>query len=278
MTLRAVHAGRANPFGGDLAVRVASAVVLAAFAFAGAWIGGWLAALVVAVAVVVVHLEWSSLTGDQREPALLLTAGLVLAIAVATAGYPGLALILVLVLIVAAGATSRSPWRPSGVAYAAVLGFGVLLVCLSPAFNRSATVFLLIVVWATDTGAFFAGRLIGGAKLWPSLSPNKTWAGAIGGLVAGVVGGAIVAEVAGLPVSLPLLAVAFSLALASEAGDLFESWVKRLFGAKDSGRLVPGHGGFMDRVDGLTAAAGLAALIGWFHGGAGDIAGGLVSW
>ena len=75
-----------------------------------------------------------------------------------------------------------------------------------------------------------------------------------------------------------LFAVAFALALVAEGGDLFESWVKRRFGAKDSGRLVPGHGGFMDRVDGLTAAAGLAALIGWLHGGAGNIAGGLVAW
>jgi phosphatidate cytidylyltransferase len=278
LTLPAVHAGRASPFGSDLALRAVSALVLAVVAFTGAWFGGWLAGLVVAAAIVVVHLEWIGLTGDQHRPMLLFTSGLVVAVAVATAGFPGSALILVLALIVTAGATSRDPWRPSGVGYAATLGFGVLLICLSPAFSRTATVFLLIVVSATDTGAFFAGRLIGGARLWPALSPNKTWAGAIGGLVAGVVAGGIVAEVAGLPMSWVLLAVAFALALVAEGGDLFESWVKRRFGAKDSGRLVPGHGGFMDRVDGLTAAAGLAALIGWLHGGAGNIAGGLVAW
>jgi phosphatidate cytidylyltransferase len=159
-----------------------------------------------------------------------------------------------------------------------LLGFGLLMLRLSPEEGRQATFFLLAVVSGTDTGAYFAGRTIGGPKLWPAISPNKTWAGAVGGLAMGLVAGLAVAAVFAVPVGPPLVAVAAVLSIAAQAGDLFESWVKRRFGAKDSGNIVPGHGGLMDRVDGLTFAAALAVLGGWLHGGAGDLAGGLLRW
>jgi len=264
--------------GGELALRLASAIVLAAIALAGAWFGGWPAACVVALAVVAVHLEWASVTGDRIMSVVPFAAVLVVALMAATAGYRLSALAVAAALVVVAYATSREPWRPAGVAYAAVFGFGVLLIRLADADALAATVFLLAVVWATDTGAFFIGRLVGGPKLWPRVSPGKTWSGAAGGLIAGVVAGIIVAVVAGMRADAPLLVVAAALSVMSQAGDLFESWVKRRFGAKDSSWIIPGHGGFMDRVDGLIFAAGLAVIVGWLHGGAGALAQGLIAW
>jgi phosphatidate cytidylyltransferase len=263
---------------GDLALRAGSGFVLAIIALLGAWFGGWLATLVVAVVVAISHREWAGLTGDSGVLVNGLTAGLVIALFFTPAGYQGVALLLVLALAVLAAASSREIWRPAGVLYAAVLGLGILFIRLSPEFGLLAIVFLLATVWATDTGAFFFGRWIGGAKLWPAVSPNKTWAGSIGGLVAGVLAAAMVIAIARLPLNGAVLAVAVLLSLAVQAGDLFESWVKRRAGAKDSGTIIPGHGGLLDRVDGLVFAAGAAAAVGWLHGGPTDIAGGLVAW
>jgi len=111
----------------------------------------------------------------------------------------------------------------------------------------------LLVVILTDTGAYFAGRAIGGPKLSPRLSPNKTWAGLVGGMIAAGIGGAIVAVVFRLPA--PLLWLGAPLAVAAQAGDLYESALKRAAGVKDSGRLLPGHGGVLDRIDGLVPVA-----------------------
>jgi phosphatidate cytidylyltransferase len=140
-------------------------------------------------------------------------------------------------------------------------------------------IFTLAVVWATDTGAFFAGRLIGGVKLWPRVSPNKTWAGAVGGAVAGIVAGLVAALILpDIEPSWSLAAVALALSVAGQVGDLAESAFKRRFGAKDSGTIVPGHGGMMDRLDSLVFASAVAFIIGWTHAGPGELARGLVRW
>ena len=264
--------------GADFPARLASAVVLAAVALAGAWFGGWVAAVVVAAAAVVVHLEWIGLTERSPWPAAIFTGALVVAIALVSAGVPVAGFAVVGIAILAAAVGTGDPWRPLGLAYAALLGLGLIVLRLTPELGFAAIVVVFAVVWATDTGAFVAGRLIGGPRLWPKVSPNKTWAGGIAGLALGVAAGALAAAAFGVPIGAPLLAVAALLSLAAQAGDLFESRIKRLFGAKDSGRLIPGHGGLMDRVDGLTFAAGLAALVGWLNAGPAGVAAGLLQW
>lgn len=129
-------------------------------------------------------------------------------------------------------------------------------------------IFLLVVVWTTDISAYFIGRVLGGPKLWRRISPNKTWSGAIGGLVFAIAAGVVQALVTGQGQIVAWAAFAAFLSIASQAGDLFESAIKRRFDVKDSSRLIPGHGGIMDRVDGLVAAAIAAAILGFLSGGA----------
>jgi len=147
-----------------------------------------------------------------------------------------------------------------------------------PAFGLAAVLFVLAVVWATDIGAYAAGRTLGGPKLWPAVSPKKTWSGFVGGLIAALIAGIVVALIAGARPGLTIAILSVALSLASQAGDLFESALKRRFGVKDASHLIPGHGGLMDRVDGLTFAAPVAALIGYIHSGAGHIGEGLLVW
>ncbi|MGX8832508.1 phosphatidate cytidylyltransferase [Brucella abortus] len=129
-------------------------------------------------------------------------------------------------------------------------------------FGFTTIVFLFAVVWSTDITAYFNGRALGGPKLAPRFSPNKTWSGAIGGAAAAVAGGLLVASLVAAPGGWGVPVLALLLSIVSQIGDLAESWVKRQFGAKDSGRLLPGHGGVLDRVDGLVAAAALLYLFG----------------
>jgi len=151
------------------------------------------------------------------------------------------------------------------------------LVRLDPEMGFVALVFVLLIVWVTDIGGYVAGHGIGGPKLWPRISPKKTWAGAVGGFLASlVVAGGFVAL--GLGKSGPLLLLGAILSLASQLGDLFESAVKRRFGVKDSSHIIPGHGGLMDRLDGFVAAVVLAAFFGLLRGGVDGVGRGLMVW
>ena len=134
------------------------------------------------------------------------------------------------------------------------------------------------MVWSTDIFGYVAGRLIGGPKLAPSISPKKTWSGACAGTLGALAAGTAVAAWAGVPSMLSPAAVAVVLSVVAQAGDLFESAIKRRFGVKDASDLIPGHGGLMDRLDGFIAAAGFAALIGITRGGVDFSAHGLLAW
>lgn len=154
-------------------------------------------------------------------------------------------------------------WQAAGVLYIGIPALSLLAIHLYPTYHAPHPLVVagfFIIVWATDTGALVAGKIVGGAKLAPSISPGKTWAGTIGGsLIAGVCYMGYVFLIDGALVSAFVFAVLFS--VSAHAGDLFESFVKRRFGRKDSGRMIPGHGGILDRVDSTFAAAPVMALL-----------------
>lgn len=264
--------------GSDLLIRTGSAAVLLVVALVAAYFGGIIAGLVAGAFALAVLLEWGTITGatpDRTWPVAVIVA---VAVAVSGLGMIGIACTIVVVAAIVAAAYTRGVWLPVGVIYASVLGIGLVALRMAPEFGLAALIVLLAVVWATDSGAFFAGRMIGGPKLAPAISPKKTWAGAIGGLVAALAAGLAAARLTEIPLTFGLISVVLGLSVFCQLGDLFESWVKRHVGAKDSGNTIPGHGGVMDRVDGLIFAVFAAIAIGTAHGGPSSIGRGLVIW
>ena len=216
----------------DLAVRTASAVVMIALAGTALWLGGWWWTVFVGLIAAGILLEWMALVRGFALPVL-------------------------------AGAL----WTFAGVVYVGV-ATAMLLYLRTPMVPVSAIATILAAVIATDVGAYFAGRTIGGPKIAPAISPSKTWAGLIGGAIASA------ATVAALtvawrtpgdlaPPGIPLeaLAIGIAIAIIAQTGDFFESWMKRRAGVKDSGRLLPGHGGLFDRMDGLLAVMAAGGLL-----------------
>ena len=211
----------------------------------------------------------------SRELRLRTVSALVLAplamLAVWLGGVPWAGLLAALAGVLAAewlGMTAR--WRLwarfAGVPYVGCAVVGLLFLRADPVVGCRATLFVMVVVWGSDVGAFLVGRAVGGPRLAPSISPGKTWSGAVGGLLVAVAAAALVIAAAGDVPRPASLAVAALLAAASQAGDLLESAVKRSAGVKDSGRLIPGHGGAFDRLDGVLIAAPLAAALAWLAG------------
>lgn len=246
-----------------LRARTVSASVLAVIGLAGAWLGGWPATIIVSALAVVIFWEWCRMTESHNRLAVGYVLPAILAFVLFAMDTGVVALLTLAAAVVVAAIRDGFPWRSAGVVFIGVFGLGLLSLRLSPQHGATAILFLFAIVWATDVAAYFGGRAIGGPKLWPRISPNKTWAGAAIGLVAGAAAGVAVAAVNGFGFSMTLALGAAALSVAAQAGDLFESAVKRRFGTKDSSRLVPGHGGLMDRLDSLTFAVGAAALIGW---------------
>ena len=158
------------------------------------------------------------------------------------------------------------------------MALALLLLRADEAYGLSSVLLLVALVWATDIGAFFSGRLIGGPKLCSRISPGKTWSGFIGGLLSSVFVGAAFAYVTqGAPVGV-LAFVSGCLGLTAQLGDLFESAVKRRFSVKDSGRILPGHGGLLDRVDGIAFAAVAEAILGVARSGPSSVGYGVLVW
>ena len=169
-------------------------------------------------------------------------------------------------------------WRYLGVFYVSLPPIALVILRNDAEYGIAAIILVMVSVWAADSLAYFAGRIIGGPKLAPRLSPKKTWAG-LGGAMAGSAMAALgIGLWLGIPGIVVLALLAALLAIVEQAGDLFKSAMKRHFGVKDSGRLIPGHGGVIDRVDGLVAVAVAAALIGIWRSGLGHAGAGILLW
>lgn len=251
-------------------LRIVSALALAPLAIAAAYFGGLMFAAFWTVAALAVWWEWVHLIHPRNHLAPFVTGACALALAAAltVSDHQQIALFITVLAAIAVTvlANKRAGWVAGGVVYSAALLLGSLLVRNEIDAGFMAMVFLFAVVWSADIAGYFVGRAVGGAKLAPSISPKKTWSGAIGGLVASVVAALAVAYAFGSQEYVRAALLGGLMSIVAQAGDLFESKVKRLFDAKDSSSLIPGHGGVMDRIDGFIAAVAALALLDAGHG------------
>ncbi len=269
----------------DLWPRVAAAVVLGLAALAVAWIGGFVFVAFWWIASVVVLWEWQRIVGREGSIARVAAGAGMLALA-ALLSLHNRALLAVAALAATAVAVGwlaerdRRVWAGAGALYAGALVVSLGLLQASPTYGLPAILWLFAIVWGADVAAYFAGRAIGGPKLWPSVSPGKTWSGAVAGALAGAALG-LASSLILVPGSLAIARVfelGFAAAVVSELGDLLESAVKRRFGVKDSSRLIPGHGGLMDRLDSFIAASTFVAIVAAANSRGSFIASGLFQW
>lgn len=259
---------------GDLSARILSALVLAPLVLGAVWLGGGVFQILIMVAILLAAYEWSRVTcGSSWYVDLVIIAATALG-AQRLAVMPGqigdferLAYVAAAILSGMALAGSLASmrgqilrWRLLGVVYISLGPAAIAWLRVQEEIGLTLVLWLLLVIWAMDSGAYFAGRAIGGPKLAPKASPNKTWAGLLGGMLCAGITGGIVAAVSGVaPVSFAVAASALTGGW-SQAGDIAESMVKRHFGVKDMSNLIPGHGGILDRIDGLLFAAPAMAI------------------
>ncbi|WP_105429861.1 phosphatidate cytidylyltransferase [Neorhizobium sp. T6_25] len=252
----------------ELKRRIASAVVLAAVVLTATWYGGLAFRILAAAMAVLIYYEWSTITRaaerDFRANAFgwvaifLIAIDLVVDEGELSVPILGGAVVTALLLVLL---RKGSWWLPGGIFYAGLSGISLAAIRAEDQAGFVATLFIFAVVWATDILAYFVGRALKGPKLAPRISPGKTWSGAIGGTVSGVIASSALTLGVFSRLSIWTVAIAFLLSVASQIGDLFESFIKRRFGVKDSSHLIPGHGGVMDRVDGLVFACFAAFLL-----------------
>ena len=265
----------------NLLTRIIAAAVLIPLAVAIAYAGGWLWTVLVTLAAIGLYVEWLMVVGGAADKRIVVSGVIALVVAGLCLGLGRIeaALAVLAIGLVAVGLMTpeRRNWTAAGFLYAAVAEIASVLLRLDAVKGFVALIFVLLIVWVTDSGGYFAGRGIGGPKLWPRVSPKKTWAGSIGGFVASLAVAGVFAAL-DLGKAGPLLMISGILSVVSQLGDLFESAVKRRFGVKDSGQIIPGHGGLLDRLDGFVAAVAVAALFGFLRGGADGVGRGLMVW
>lgn len=235
------------------------------------WWGGAAFALLVAVAVAVMCWEWETIVAKRFTWAGRVSAVGCVAAVLLTGLLPMAAVAVVLatvaaVLVLTPGQGRAKLWSAIGPLYAGLPAVALVWLRGDELVGRETMIWLMLLVWATDIGAYAAGRTIGGPKLLPRVSPKKTWAGLVGGMVSAAVVGAVAALILGQPHPVALAVGSAVLAVVAQAGDLLESWVKRRWDVKDSSTIIPGHGGVLDRVDGLLAAALAVAMAGLASG------------
>ena len=251
----------------ELSQRVISAIVLAMIAIAALWIGGWVFAFFIIVLAAIGLWEWTGICGTADPPWLraCLIAAVVLGLTMTHIGN----LVFALSLLAGAAALALTVscaqrafgWAALGIVYVAIPSIALIAFRQEGEKGLLIIVFVALIVWATDIAAYFGGRSIGGPKLWPLVSPKKTWSGAATGLSGAIVVALIFTMSAGTGNWLAAVVLAILLSVGAQVGDLAESAFKRRFGVKDSGTIIPGHGGVLDRVDGLHVALALALLL-----------------
>jgi phosphatidate cytidylyltransferase len=269
----------------DLAVRSASAIVLIPAVVACVWFGGyWFLAFTIVLGCLIAH-EWTSIVHprNRAQYAFHMAAAIIGAVLTAFVDTPlaasaVLGLALLSILFVRFGDRPKSFWSYLGIFYVGLPVIAFTLLRQDPVYGSAAILWILLIVWGADILAYFAGRTIGGPKLAPRISPKKTWAGLAGAIVGSTSASMVFAYFLKFESWAMLAVLAAGLAVAEQGGDLFESSLKRHYGVKDSGRLIPGHGGVIDRVDGLITVAVLAAIIGLAHGTGPGPAQGLLLW
>lgn len=264
-----MNGGSAGAGASELRLRVISALVLAVVILGVTLYGGWPFRLIWTAVAGVVAYEWLAMVSRRHAVAGGIGVGLTgLMLGFLPLSGPALAGVAALAALAGAVVTTQASnqrlLEVCGVAYAFCFALVTPALRDAPGIGLALIIWTFAVVWLTDIAAYFTGRALGGPKLMPSVSPKKTWSGALGGALAGTLCGTAVWAwfFPGLPSGLwPVLAVSLAASVASQAGDLFESSIKRRFGAKDSSHLIPGHGGFLDRLDGYWAVLVFAGLL-----------------
>ncbi|NJO67445.1 MAG: phosphatidate cytidylyltransferase [Rhodospirillales bacterium] len=253
-----------------LARRIGSALVLGPPTILCVYLGSTAFAVMVLVTMGILAWEWSRLCGAPlpQVGGVLLGCSLIAAIVGAELGYPAVGLLLLVAGGFAAYLVAHgNGWLAAGAICLGLPGVALVWLRQDPEMGRLVVLWLVAVVWASDIGAYAVGSTVGGPKLAPRISPRKTWSGLCGAITAAAAIGAAVAVYADIGSPLWVAVLSGSVGLAAQGGDLAESWLKRRFGVKDVSGLIPGHGGLLDRVDALLAAALLTALIAiWGNG------------
>lgn len=251
----------------NLRMRIISALILIPAALAIFYVGGWWLTGVIGILGLIMLHEWTTMTEGEAASSLLVLEGiaLVAALIMVNLGWPLRAFLFVLIstLLIAIAArlmARQALWAGLGILYVSIPCGAILWLRAAPD-GFAWVIWLMVIVWATDIGGYAAGKTIGGPKLAPRVSPNKTWAGLLGGMALAACFSLGLVVFFDLPVSL-FIAILYGALLAvwAQIGDLVESGFKRHFGIKDSGSLIPGHGGILDRVDGLVFVAPVVAL------------------
>lgn len=270
---------------GDLGVRTLSAAVLIPAVLADVWVGGIWFHLFVALIGILMALEWVTIVhrGSPVQFALHAAGAMCGALLPLDVDLDGVLLAVAVISAISAAVAvmdggQGSKWRFLGVLYVSLPPIALVILRDDPTHGVAAIILVMLMVWAADTLAYFAGRIIGGPRLAPAISPKKTWAGLIGAMAGSALAAFAVAKTMGLSSALILVLIAAVLAIIEQAGDLFKSAMKRHYGVKDSGDLIPGHGGVIDRVDGLVAVATAAAIIGAARAGVDHAGTGLLVW
>ncbi len=260
----------ADSAGGSLLKRIGSALILAPTVLFLVYAGPPYFSVLVLLAALTMTMEWVRLCAAKMALIPMLGVGfsVIAAVGLAGLGQFGWAVaatfagaVAVWVLVAVLDSKRLAPWMAGGVVYIALPCVAMIWLRGEAETGRDVVFWLLAVVWGMDIGAFAVGKTVGGPKLAPAISPKKTWSGLLGGAVCSALAAATVLALlnGGSRSSVAMAVGAAGLGILSQCGDLFESAVKRHFNAKDSGSLIPGHGGLLDRVDGLLAAAVILA-------------------